>query len=208
MVGSKTGFTDESRCVLVTCAERNGMRLIAVVMQEENPYQYDDTNTLLDYGFSNFDRVKVSDYETKYIITDETFFHSDSSVFGDSSSILSLDNDAYITLPKTTSFNNLTSTLTLNKEAGSDTIATITYRYNNVFLGNADILFSQKAETSFVFDETEPEIVDEEAEEKEPVFIYINYIIYAIIGLFVLVVIIAVLHKILATYHFAERRKA
>lgn len=208
LVGSKTGFTDESRCVLVTCAERNGMRLIAVVMQEENPYQYDDTNTLLDYGFSNFERVKVSDYETKYIITDETFFHSDSSVFGDSSSILSLDTNAYITLPKTTSFNNLTSTLTLNKEENSDTIATITYRYNNVFLGNADILFSQKAETSFVFDETEPEIVSEESEEKEPVFIYINYVIYAIIGLFVLVVIIAILHKILATYHFAERRKA
>ncbi|MBQ3889782.1 MAG: hypothetical protein II740_00360, partial [Lachnospiraceae bacterium] len=94
------------------------------------------------------------------------------------------------------------------KEENSDTIATITYRYNNVFLGNADILFSQKAETSFVFDETEPEIVSEESEEKEPVFIYINYVIYAIIGLFVLVVIIAILHKILATYHFAERRKA
>ncbi|MCQ2519394.1 MAG: D-alanyl-D-alanine carboxypeptidase, partial [Lachnospiraceae bacterium] len=37
-IGSKTGFTDESRQVLVSCAERNGMKLICVVMKQETPY--------------------------------------------------------------------------------------------------------------------------------------------------------------------------
>jgi hypothetical protein len=49
--GGKTGYTDEARQTLVTCAEQNGMKLICVVMKEESPDQFYDTVTLLDYGF-------------------------------------------------------------------------------------------------------------------------------------------------------------
>ncbi len=73
LVGSKTGFTDESRQCLVTCAERNGMTLICVIMKEETPYQYDDTLALFNYGFNNFEKIKVANYETKYNMQ---FFHS------------------------------------------------------------------------------------------------------------------------------------
>jgi len=206
IVGSKTGYTDESRNCLVTCAERNGMKLIAVVMRTETPYQYDDTNILLDYGFSNFDTIKVSDYETKYTVTDDTFFHSESAVFGDSSSILSMDTNASIIIPKTISFDELTSTLTL-ADNDPDKVATVTYSYGGVTLGSADIFYTKKNETAFVFDETDPEIKTTE-EEKEPIFIYVNYIIYVFVGLFVFLVGARLLQLILANFHFAERRKA
>lgn len=68
LVGCKTGYTDVARSTLVSCAEKDGMKLICVVMKDENPNYYEDTITLFDYGFSNFQRVNISQTETKYNI--------------------------------------------------------------------------------------------------------------------------------------------
>lgn len=205
LVGSKTGYTDESRNVLVTCAERNGMKLIAVVMKEETPYQYDDTNTLFDYGFSNFEKIKVCDFETKYVVTDESFFHSDAAVFGDSSDILSMDKNATLILPKTISFSELNSELLLSN-AGDDTIASVTYSYGGVFLGDANIYYTKKDAQAFVFDEAEEEIT-ETKEDNEPTFIFINYILYAVGGVVLLILLIVIIKKLLSNFHFGERIK-
>ncbi len=51
IVGGKTGYTSLAGNTLVTCVERNGMRLIAVVMKA-NGTHYTDTKKMLDYGFS------------------------------------------------------------------------------------------------------------------------------------------------------------
>ena len=53
--GGKTGYTEEARQTLVTCAEQNGMKLICVVMKEESPEQFYDTVKLLDYGFARYE---------------------------------------------------------------------------------------------------------------------------------------------------------
>ena len=50
ILGGKTGYTSAAGNTLVTCAERNGVRLIAVVMKSKRT-QYADTRALLDYGF-------------------------------------------------------------------------------------------------------------------------------------------------------------
>lgn len=204
LVGSKTGYTDESRNTLVSCAERNGMKLICVVMKEETPYQYDDTNLLFDYGFSNFEKISVSDYETKYTVTDESFFHSDQDVFGSSAPILAMDNNAKIILPKTTSFDDLNSSIEINSETDSDLVATVTYDYHGMYLGKTSIYFSKALESEFVFDETE--IIQEE-ENKKPTYIYINQIIYAVLGLFGLVVIFTLFKKLFSNFHFGKKIK-
>ena len=201
IVGSKTGYTDDSRQVLVTCAERNGMRLIAVVMKDELPYQYEDTLALLDYGFNNFEKLKVSDFEKKYTVTDEDFFHSNSAVFGDSSPILSMDKSSYVIVPKNLEFTDLNSTLVYSNESDSS-IATVYYDYKGVKLGSAEILYSDKQEKLFVFDKTDEETEEPTEEETEPTFIYVNYIIYGIAALFVVVFLIAIVVKVLSNYHF------
>ena len=61
IVGGKTGYTDQARETLVTCAEKNGMKLICVVFMEESPTQFTDTVTLFDYAFNNFHLVNVAD---------------------------------------------------------------------------------------------------------------------------------------------------
>lgn len=51
-VGLKTGYTKAAGRTLVSCAERNGQRLIAVTLQDGNDWA--DHQALYDYGFSTF----------------------------------------------------------------------------------------------------------------------------------------------------------
>ena len=51
VIGGKTGFTSAAGNTLVTYAEKNGSRLIVVIMKSKSTH-YDDTKALLDYGFA------------------------------------------------------------------------------------------------------------------------------------------------------------
>ena len=50
IIGGKTGYTSKAGNTLVTAAERNGVRLIAVVMKSQSTH-YTDTKALFDYGY-------------------------------------------------------------------------------------------------------------------------------------------------------------
>jgi len=53
--GLKTGHTDEAGYCFTATAERNGMRLISVVMgTKTEPKRFEESRKLLDYGFNNF----------------------------------------------------------------------------------------------------------------------------------------------------------
>lgn len=51
MVGGKTGYTSKAGNTLVTCVEKDGTRLVAVVMKASGTH-YTDTKAMLDYGFA------------------------------------------------------------------------------------------------------------------------------------------------------------
>ncbi len=59
IVAGKTGYTSKAGNTLATCAERNGVRLIAVVMKG-NQTHYTDTKALFDYGFALADAGLIS----------------------------------------------------------------------------------------------------------------------------------------------------
>lgn len=50
VIGGKTGYTKSAGNTLVTCAERNGVRLVVVILKSQGTH-YTDTRALLDYGF-------------------------------------------------------------------------------------------------------------------------------------------------------------
>lgn len=56
-IGLKTGYTRAAGRTLVTCAERNGQRLVAVTLQDGNDWV--DHTELFSYGFSCFPRETV-----------------------------------------------------------------------------------------------------------------------------------------------------
>jgi D-alanyl-D-alanine carboxypeptidase (penicillin-binding protein 5/6) len=58
--GLKTGHTDEAGYCFTGTAERNGMRLISVVMGTKGePERFNETRKVLDYGFNNFEIRQV-----------------------------------------------------------------------------------------------------------------------------------------------------
>ena len=57
--GIKTGFTDEAGNCVAASAEKNGVALISVVFNSPEPGVWNDSKTLLDYGFNNFTFVDV-----------------------------------------------------------------------------------------------------------------------------------------------------
>jgi D-alanyl-D-alanine carboxypeptidase (penicillin-binding protein 5/6) len=56
--GLKTGHTDEAGYCLVTSSKRNGMRLITVILNTHSMQaRADETRTLLNWGFSSFEKA-------------------------------------------------------------------------------------------------------------------------------------------------------
>ena len=150
-------FFNMERCL------KDGMKLICVVMKDENPNYYEDTIALFDYGFSNFQRVNISQTETKYNIENAGSFYSGNDIFGNSKPILELNQTDSITLPNTITFQDAVSSISYdNTEPGQ--VAVITYTYNDVVLGTASLDFTAAEKGSSVFRENTAETT-ESAEE-------------------------------------------
>ncbi|MCR5094329.1 MAG: D-alanyl-D-alanine carboxypeptidase [Lachnospiraceae bacterium] len=140
IIGGKTGYTDLARETLVTCAERDGMRLICVVLKEESPAQFTDTTTLFDYGFNNFRMADVQKEETRFIPSIPEFESSKALIFGNSTPFLSIGENRVI-LPKSVNLNATDTRLTYT----DDTFAVITYSWHDVTLGTAKLLLNASA---------------------------------------------------------------
>lgn len=140
LLGSKTGFTSYSRQTLVSCAEKNGVKLICVILREETPYQFVDTISLFDYGFNNFTKYNIASNETTYNIKQADYFDTGIDLFGYTKNLLFIDNNANILLPNAADFNNLTSKIVYNKSENSEAFATIEYSYNGAYVGDADVI--------------------------------------------------------------------
>lgn len=115
VLGGKTGYTDAAGSTLVTYAKRGSTILLVVVLNSVNG-AWADTAALLDYGFGNFERVKIKvDKEPvpvktlpseKYILKDggDTFpFH--------------YMRNTYVTVPTGTDVSSLTTKQALLHDA-------------------------------------------------------------------------------------------
>jgi D-alanyl-D-alanine carboxypeptidase (penicillin-binding protein 5/6) len=92
--GMKTGHTEAAGYCLVSSAERNGMRLIAVVLGGKTPKARNDAaQALLQYGFEN--------YETHRLYAKGERLSS-ARVWGGQPEVtpLGLDRDLYVTIPR------------------------------------------------------------------------------------------------------------
>ncbi len=65
--GSKTGYTTESLFSFTAVASRNGQKLVVAFVHGKQATYYSDAKTLLDYGFDNFDLIKLYNKETKVL---------------------------------------------------------------------------------------------------------------------------------------------
>ncbi len=151
LVGCKTGFTVAARSTLISCAEKDGLKLICVVLKDEAPYQYEDTIALFDYGFSNFTKKNVAEYEADYNIGSGTLFYSDYDIFGNSKPILALNKEDFVVVPKDADFQTLESEISYETDSQTEA-ARITYTYNGVFVGSASIDWALDSRADYRFE--------------------------------------------------------
>lgn len=212
LTGCKTGYTDTARSCLVSCAEKDGMKLICVVLKDEAPYQYEDTIALFNYGFENFKKVVVSESETKYSMDAEGIFYGENDLFGNSQPILSLNEEACVVLPKTVEFTEAKSEISYdNVQQGQ--AAVVNYTYAGEYVGSASIDLAQTKAPTYEFATEAPvqeltsEAEEEVQEAQPPSFLFIDvwkivrYVLCALMGIAVIMGILFFLKN----YHFPER---
>jgi D-alanyl-D-alanine carboxypeptidase len=209
--GGKTGYTDEARQTLVTCAERNGMKLICVVMKEESPEQFNDTVKLFDYGFNNFTVVNVADNETKYDMDEAGFFHTSYDVFGSSKPLLSLNQDSYLILPKTADFDELTSEISYDSTQENEA-ARINYYFHDTYVGTASVTFTDTEPATYDFSSSmqleQNLLSSDKTSEKNIIFVNIKMVLLIVVIAAALLILLFVIRDIRVNYAFVSRRRS
>lgn len=215
ILGGKTGYTDNSRQTLVTCAEQNGMRLVCVVFKEESPSQFDDTVELFDYGFHNFQIMNIAENENKYQIEPSGFLQTGNDIFGSSKPILSIDSESSVIVPNTISFGDLDSTIDYNVSDGNR-IAQIRYSYNDTYVGNAYLELATDTTSAYEFD-TNPDGTDVSVERTDPeptesdqsntIFINVKTVLICILSLASVVILAFIIHALVINNRNARRRQ-
>ena len=209
LVGSKTGFTSVARQTLVTCAEKDGTRLICVIMKEETPYQFEDTIALFNYGFNNFYRVNIASNETGYDISHQDFFSGESTVFENTAPVISLDNRATLLLPNGTDFSALTSDVSYG-DTKAPYFGNVNYYFNGYKVGSVGIAFEgEEAPDNFMtLDEARAAASENNVEpEKKTVIVNIWSVIKTIFMVFVIIIIVIVLWTVGMAYWNKYKKK-
>ena len=209
LIGCKTGYTNAARSCLISCAEKDGMRLICVVMHDEQPYQYEDTISLFNYGFSNFEKVNVAKADKKFNIDNTGFFYSEKDVFGSSKPLLSLNAEDYIILPRTITIDN-TETSVSYETQNSNQAAIITYSYGGMTLGSVGVNFAVDHSDPYVFDTLPKETeAPKDNNIKDSSVIFVNIVrVLKILGILLAVIVVMIfVRAFLRNYAFSKRTK-
>lgn len=209
--GGKTGYTDEARQTLVTCAEQNGMKLICIVFKEESPSQFTDTVELFDYGFHNFHVMNISENEKDYNIEATGFLQIGNDIFGSSKPILSIDTNSYVIIPNTIDFSDLNSEIDYSI-SDENRIAQILYSYHDTYVGNAYLDLAANNTSTYDFD-TNMTATDisvektEEAPKQDAIFINVKKVLIGILIFATVLILLFVLRALLINNKNAKRRK-
>lgn len=207
-VGGKTGFTTNSRQTLVSCAERNGMKLICVIMKEESPNQFLDTIELFDYGFDNFQYLNVAENETSYTVSNTELIPSDSDLLFNSKPILEIDQSDFVVVPATATFDDLTSTLIYDDNSSDDgTLAAIQYQYNGMDVGSATIRFTESAPSDMLTSGSS-DASGTNPNQGKIFFVNIKKIMLGIVASFIVVLILITTISFFKNYNFTRNRRS
>ncbi len=143
----KTGYTMAAGNTLVTACERDGMTLIAVILNGHNS-QYRDSKALFDFGYAQFSSPAVSEKDQAYTAIGNHFYVDGISLVD--ALEFSIDEKYHVTLPKDADFTEAESTLSYDltdTEKADGSVARIDYRFAGRDVGHAYVqLLDRSAE--------------------------------------------------------------
>lgn len=151
--GLKTGHTAKAKYCFAGTAERDGMRLISVVMgAASEPKRFTESKKVLDYGFNNFEVQQVISPKTT-VVGAETVTVKKAK---ETAIPLVTDRDVSFVLPKGADLNNVTYEISIPDEGNltaplsqGTKVGTVTYSYNADGISaskSVDLITAQEAE--------------------------------------------------------------
>lgn len=142
--GGKTGYTVAAGHTLVTYAQKDGMTLLAVILNGSSPKYWNETRTLFEFGFENFNMCNVAEYaEINDSDTEEKY-----DSLNTNEPYAQIDPQSRIILPKTVNFSKTTMEISY-ENLPENVLAQLKYTYGKRKIGTADII-----RTNAVIDES------------------------------------------------------
>lgn len=134
-IGGKTGYTNAAGNTLVTYAQKDGMTLLAVILNGTSPQYWNETRALFDFGFENFNLCNVSDY----FDTEENADEGKYDTLNANDPYAQVDPQAKIILPKTVNFSKTKMKISYDN-LPEDVLAQLNYTYGNRNIGTANVI--------------------------------------------------------------------
>ncbi len=140
--GGKTGYTSDAWNTLVTFGEKNGLRLVCVLLQENGlEKQYLETTDLMNYGFDNFSHKTVDmqvESPTFYELIGFNYPNPDGVIYQSDElkqKVLTISDPGTVTLPEGIDTNSLTA-------GGGENPGQVLYYYEGQLVGSGQIGFT------------------------------------------------------------------
>ncbi len=134
-IGGKTGYTNAAGNTLVTYAQKDGMTLLAVILNGSSPQYWNETRALFDFGFENFNLCNVSEY----FEADESYDEEKYDSLNTNDPYAQIDPQAQIILPKTVNFSKAEMQIGYDN-LPDDALAQLKYTYGKRNIGTANII--------------------------------------------------------------------
>ncbi|MBQ0101091.1 MAG: hypothetical protein KBS39_06280, partial [Lachnospiraceae bacterium] len=135
-IAGKTGYTTTAGNTLVTACERDGMTLVACVMNAHANH-YTDTEQLFNFGFANFRSVSVSDYDLTVDLVQHDFRIEEVPVLD--SCTVGIREDSHITIPKGGDYMEVTRKFVTEDLSSADALAEFRFYYGDRPAGAAAV---------------------------------------------------------------------
>ena len=140
VIAGKTGYTSQSGYNLVACAERDGMRIIFVVLGcKKINDRFVDAKNIFNFYYDNYKSLKIKEVDERFN-TSLYDLSIKNIVLVEVLHITVNDRDS-ITLPKDANFSDLTSKISYRVEDVDDpfSIGNISYYLNNKLVGSTSL---------------------------------------------------------------------
>lgn len=175
--GGKTGYTDQALWTLVTFAEKDGKRLVAVVMRTHGSgNSYIDTKAMLDYAFDNFSKVEVTTEQLN------------------NPNISKVNGDSYVMLPSGVTFEQLECTFEEPTTVG-DKVGKVVYTYEGKNVGSIDVTITDEYyEEIHGIKKAEEKQAEEAKEGLTPAVKTVIFVVVVLVGA-VLIYLLDRIHK-------------
>ena len=167
--GLKTGFTDEAGDCIAASAEKDGIQLVAIIFNSEDPGRWEDAAALFNYGFENYNfftiaqngsvvgqvplhnHNKADGDNLDLIIKEDISLYLDKEVLGAIETDIEITNEEYIYQEDTK--DSETPTTFINAPITQDTeIGKVSYKYNGEVLAETPVYAGRTVEEATFFE--------------------------------------------------------